>query len=51
MRDWLPRTELKTEYAKPIQVNNERLAKVGIKGSKALAGSQGAKRSILVRIL
>jgi hypothetical protein len=30
VRDWLPRTELKTEYAKPIQVNNERLAKVGI---------------------
>jgi hypothetical protein len=30
VRDWLPRTELKTEFAKPIQVNNERLAKVGI---------------------
>jgi hypothetical protein len=30
VRDWLPRTELKTEFAKPIQVNKERLAKVGI---------------------
>jgi hypothetical protein len=30
VRDWLPRTELKTDYAKPIQINNERLAKVGI---------------------
>jgi hypothetical protein len=30
VRDWLPRTELKTEFAKPIQINQERLAKVGI---------------------
>lgn len=29
-RDWLPRTELKTEYAKPIQVNKERHAKLGV---------------------
>jgi hypothetical protein len=30
VRDWLPRTELRTEFAKPIRFNNERLAKVGI---------------------
>ncbi len=30
VRDWLPRTELKTEFAKPIQFNKEHLAKVGI---------------------
>lgn len=28
--DWLPRTELKTEFAKPIQFNKERTAKIGI---------------------
>lgn len=28
--DWLPKAELKTEFAKPIQFNTERLAKVGI---------------------
>jgi hypothetical protein len=28
--DWLPRTELRSQFAKPIQVSNERLAKVGI---------------------
>jgi len=28
--DWLPRTELKTEFAKPIQVSKENLAKIGI---------------------
>jgi hypothetical protein len=28
--DWLPRTELKTEFAKPIQVSQESLAKIGI---------------------
>jgi hypothetical protein len=28
--DWLPRTELKTEYAKPIQFNKEGIAKIGI---------------------
>jgi hypothetical protein len=28
--DWLPRTELKTAFAKPIQHNEERTAKVGI---------------------
>ena len=28
--DWLPRMELKTEFAKPIQHNEERTAKIGI---------------------
>jgi hypothetical protein len=28
--DWLPRTELKTEFAKPIRFNSERSAKIGI---------------------
>ena len=28
--DWLPRTELKTEYAKPIQFNKEHQASIGI---------------------
>jgi hypothetical protein len=28
--DWLPRTELKTEYAKPIQYSRENLANIGI---------------------
>jgi hypothetical protein len=28
--DWLPRTELRSEFAKPIQFSNEHLAKVGI---------------------
>src|SRR5262249_10876537 len=28
--DWLPRTELKTDYAKPIQYSSERLGKIGI---------------------
>jgi hypothetical protein len=28
--DWLPRTELKTDYAKPIQFSSERLGKIGI---------------------
>lgn len=28
--DWLPRTELKTMFAKPIQFNHEQLAKIGI---------------------
>jgi hypothetical protein len=28
--DWLPRTQLKTAFAKPIQFNNERKAKIGI---------------------
>jgi hypothetical protein len=28
--DWLPRTELQTEFAKPIQFNNEHTAKIGI---------------------
>src|SRR5262249_36178399 len=28
--DWLPRTELKSDYAKPIQFSSERLGKIGI---------------------
>jgi hypothetical protein len=28
--DWLPRTELRTEFAKPIQFNKEQSAKIGI---------------------
>jgi hypothetical protein len=28
--DWLPRTQLQTEYAKPIQVNQQRDANIGI---------------------
>ena len=27
--DWLPRTELKSDYAKPIQFSSERLGKIG----------------------
>jgi len=28
--DWLPRTEMKSDYAKPIQFSSERLGKIGI---------------------
>jgi hypothetical protein len=30
LTDWLPRTELKSDYARPIQFSSERLGKIGI---------------------
>lgn len=47
VRDWLPRTELRTEYAKPIHMSKEGMAKVGISLSAhyvvAAAGDAGGQ--------
>lgn len=47
VRDWLPRTELRTEYAKPIHMSREGMAKIGISLSAhyvvAAAGDAGGQ--------